>query len=144
MGVSIIDLGSVGSKVDISTLVDIFYPVGKIWQSFDSTNPQDIFPGTQWQQITGRFLRAANDTGTGGSDTVTLTVDQMPSHTHVPYDASGTTGYLLGSGYGGSSANIAVTGQSFRKDLTLANTGGSKAHNNMPSYQNVYTWKRIA
>lgn len=61
------------------SLVDLFYPVGAIYLSFSSTNPQTLFGGT-WVQLTGRFLRMANDTGTGGNDT--LTAANLPSHSH--------------------------------------------------------------
>lgn len=57
--------------------------MGQLYLSFDATSPEKIWPGTKWEQVTGHFLRAANDTATGGSDTVTLTTENMPSHTHT-------------------------------------------------------------
>ena len=61
------------------SLLDLFYPVGAIYLSFSSTHPQTLFGGT-WQQLTGRFLRMANDTGTGGSDQ--MTASMLPAHSH--------------------------------------------------------------
>ena len=73
--------------------------------SVNATNPAELFGGT-WEQIKGRFLlgvgpNEANTTnwwGTeqpgnvnapagelGGESWHTLTVDQMPSHTHQAY-----------------------------------------------------------
>lgn len=61
------------------SLLDLFYPVGAIYLSFSSTNPETLFGGT-WQQLTGRFLRMANDTGTGGNDT--MSASMLPAHSH--------------------------------------------------------------
>lgn len=117
-----------------------FYPVGAIFQSFDPTSPEILFGG-KWEQITGRFLRAANDTQTGGSDTVTLTANQIPSHNHN--NTKFPLGYGVGSlsASGGSPALFAAS-SSTTTTLTTANTGGGQAHNNMPAYQDVYTWRR--
>ena len=81
-------------------LLDIIYPVGSIYQSTNSTSPASVVGGT-WSAIGGRFLLGANSTYTAGSQdgaaTVTLTVDQMPSHQHT---FSGST-----SPYTGGTAN---------------------------------------
>lgn len=61
------------------SLLDLFYPVGAIYLSFSSTSPKTLFGG-EWQQLTGRFLRMANDTGTGGSDQ--MTASMLPAHSH--------------------------------------------------------------
>lgn len=139
MGATKVDLGEVSVSIDVQSMIDLVYPVGCIYQSFNPTNPSELFGGT-WEQITGRFLRASNDTGTGGSDTVTLTVEQMPSHTHGPWNA----GSVLVTGVGQGSAYISQTNGEAYSISYLNNTGGSKPHNNMPAYQNVYTWKRTA
>lgn len=48
--------------------------------SSNSTNPADIYGGT-WSGISGgRYMRAAGAWGNGGSNTITI--NQMPSHTH--------------------------------------------------------------
>ena len=69
------------------------FPVGGIYLAIDSTNPAAIWPNTTWQTIQDAVLMAAGSTynlgSTGGSAThahttgnCTLTVDQIPSHTH--------------------------------------------------------------
>jgi len=67
-------------------IVDIVYPVGSIYMSVNSTNPQTLFGGT-WEQIEDKFLLASGSTysagSTGGSATVSLTQSQMPRHTHI-------------------------------------------------------------
>ena len=65
-----------------------FHPPGSYWFSDDPTSPAVLFGGT-WEQVTGKFLRMANDTDTGGSDFVTLTAEQMPKHSHGTGSAGG-------------------------------------------------------
>lgn len=70
--------------------------MGAIYVSTNNVNPGTLFGGT-WTQIKDRFLLAAGDSyssgSTGGTSTVTITVSQMPSHTHTFTGASATTGY---------------------------------------------------
>lgn len=64
------------------SLTDLTYPVGAIYQSTASTSPASLFGGS-WSQITSRFLYATTSSnGTGGSNTHTLSVNEIPSHTH--------------------------------------------------------------
>lgn len=62
------------------------YPVGSIYCSYGSTSPATLFGFGSWTKIGGRFLLGANSTyglgSTGGAATVTLTVNQIPSHNH--------------------------------------------------------------
>ena len=64
---------------------DTIYPIGAIYMSMNSTNPGTLFGGT-WEQITGKFLLACDTTyeaGTiGGASTVSLSTENLPSHTH--------------------------------------------------------------
>ncbi|MDY4010167.1 MAG: hypothetical protein SOY60_00670, partial [Fusobacterium gastrosuis] len=67
------------------------YKVGDIYLTTSATNPATKWTGTTWQKIEGRFLRATtsgqNAGINGGSDTKTLTVANLPAHSH-----SGSTG----------------------------------------------------
>lgn len=78
-------LSAFSRKIAGGGLIDSIYPVGSIYMSVNSTNPQTLFGGT-WQRIQGRFLFAADSKhaagSTGGEETHQLTVDEMPSHTH--------------------------------------------------------------
>ncbi|MCQ2499750.1 MAG: hypothetical protein MJ117_00215 [Lachnospiraceae bacterium] len=70
----------------LSNIMDFVYPVGSIYMAAVNVNPGKIFGGT-WERINGKFLFAA-DNGhaagtTGGEENVTLTEQQIPSHTHV-------------------------------------------------------------
>ena len=61
------------------------YPVGSVYISFDPTDPTNLFGGS-WTRLKDRMLMAAGDTyainTTGGSATVTLNTNQLPSHNH--------------------------------------------------------------
>lgn len=65
-----------------TSLLDIVYPIGAMYWSFDSTSPANLFGGS-WVQIKDCFMRPDESSGvTAGSDAVTLTTNQIPSHTH--------------------------------------------------------------
>jgi hypothetical protein len=63
-------------------LMDIVYPVGTVFHSFSNVSPATRFGGT-WEQITDKFLYGSTSSGdTGGENTHTLTINEMPSHNH--------------------------------------------------------------
>lgn len=117
------------------------YPVGSVYLSYRSTSPASRFGGS-WQSITGRFLYCNNGTGTGGTNEVTLSTSQMPSHRHnvytfrsAVYGPNNMVGRLLCDG---SYPNVELS-----SDYVLA-SGSSNSHTNMPAYQSVYAWRRTA
>lgn len=63
-------------------LLDIVYPVGSIYQSMNETSPADVIGGT-WTQIKTFLYGADTAKETGGEATHTLTIDEMPSRTHM-------------------------------------------------------------
>lgn len=135
------------------------YPVGAIYLSVTDTDPATLFGGT-WERISqGRFLigsgsNAANTTDywgeypagkenfpageMGGEVEHTLTVDEIPAHTHSErLEWSNTKAWgLTGTGEG---ANAVVD----QGGVTGA-TGGGKPHNNLPPYLVVFMWKRVS
>lgn len=94
-----------------------------------------------WEQIEDTFLLAAGSGyiagSVGGESTHTLTIDEMPSHTHI-YQ---TTVWVNQSGDIVDSSNKEYIDYEINRK-TLA-TGGSQPHNNMPPYLVVYMWQRI-
>lgn len=102
------------------------------------------YGGTKWIRHSGYFLYGATSGVTansaaedGGEVNHTLTVAEMPSHTHkVRYTGGNANG--INGGMPGTSVD-ATPGYN---DLIIANEGGGQAHNNMPPYKNVYIWER--
>lgn len=133
-------------KISVETLGNLIYPVGSIYMSVNSTSPAILFGGT-WEAIGGRFLLGADTTysagSTGGEETHTLTINEMPSHSHgirtnsvvgdmdwVPVDHK---------------SNKRQDELNFNWEGTvISTTGGGQAHNNMPPYLAVFMWKRIS
>lgn len=125
---------------ETKTDFDKIWPVGSIYISATSTSPAELFGG-EWSRIKDRFLLAAGSKyslgSTGGEATVTLTIDQIPAHTH---------GNVRRYNEGSHSGNVS-TGASSGSDSTDSytdSTGGGQAHNNMPPYLAVYVWMRTA
>ena len=138
--------GDIG--VDTATLVDLFYPIGSIYMSTDTTNPQSRFTGTYWLPIYNRFLLGAGDTykaGTmGGEATHTLTRSEIPSHYHDEYLGNDGGPDSAPSGYSGW-PNGAYTSDKtwWATGSKTSPAGGDGAHNNMPPYLAVYMWRRV-
>lgn len=134
--------------VDTATLVDLFYPIGSIYMSTDTTNPQSRFTGTYWLPIYNRFLLGAGDTykaGTmGGEATHTLTRSEIPSHYHDEYLGNDGGPDSAPSGYSGW-PSIAYTSKKtwWATGSKTSAAGGNGAHNNMPPYLAVYMWRRV-
>lgn len=121
-----------------NNLVDMVYPVGSIYLTLNPISPANLFGGT-WERIEDCFLLAAGQTyeagTTGGEAEHTLTVEEMPSHSHATYR----------SRTGQSGSAIYVPSQSGTESgVETSATGGGKPHNNMPPYLAVYMWQRVA
>lgn len=130
-----------------SALLDLVYPVGSVYISYNSASPAALFGGS-WTQIQGRFLLAADSAhsagSTGGEETVSLTANQNGPHYHKGLAVDGTSikwtwpAVSPGSGNNGtlttSGSTVPVSGSS----------GSGAPHNNMPPYMVVYMWWRTA
>lgn len=142
-----------------SDLLDFVYPVGSIYMSVNNVSPQTFLGGT-WTSINGRFLLGAGNTysagSTGGEATHTLTVAEMPSHSHAQnilvgnYNPFQNNPNVNFKPYVESEGSVVKTYWAYRgSDYRLTTyamqaTGSSSSHNNMPPYLVVYMWKRIA
>lgn len=134
------------------TLLDWTKPVGSIYQSTNDTDPGTLFGG-KWEKIEDRFLLAAGAAykagTTGGEAAHALELEEMPNHCHPIYapNAGGPDeGAALGFPTVGDRqtwwAEASKTG--VRGGGKDAKDGEAQAHNNMPPYYAVYTWRRTA
>lgn len=129
--------------VNKQELYNLIYPVGSIYLSINNTNPSTLFGGT-WSQLKDRFLLGAGDTysngATGGESEHTLTIDEMPSHTHTSRTRVGWS-----TGGGADVGRVTTNNGNWNGWPTVIdNAGGGQAHNNLPPYLVVYMWKRTA
>ena len=118
-------------------IVDAVYPVGSIYIAYNHTNPATLFGGT-WARIENAFLWGVDSSGTigqtGGSKTHTLTVNELPKHSHG--------GTYTNAGTSRTHAWLASNGSAMGYDTVEA--GGGQPHNNMPPYIQVSIWRRTA
>jgi microcystin-dependent protein len=126
---------------------DIFkliYPVGSWFCSNNATSPASLFGGT-WEQVKDRFLVGAGNLyavgSTGGEATHTLTIAEIPAHSHnviVGFRETTNNDWDLRYGDGNRIA--------FERNSVSAssNTGGGSAFNNLPPYIVAYMWHRVS
>lgn len=144
---------------NIEQAINAIYPIGSIIIRDDAEDMSN-FLGFTWEKVFAGRVLVGFDTSqtefntigkTGGEKTHTLTIDEMPAHSHklngntdVTFDESSTYPYLLASAKRGYADGSGVTfGEGYSiNDTTTA--GGGEAHNNLQPYQVVAYWKRTA
>lgn len=124
--------------------VNLIYPVGSIYMSIISKNPGEIYGGI-WQRIAkGRAIVGVDEDDsdfstaekTGGEKEHTLTINEMPKHSHKIKASGSTTG-----GYAGVLRNNASDGQA---SGFIEEEGGGQQHNNLQPYFTCYIFVRTA
>jgi len=105
------------------------------------TEVKNIYGGAKWKKIEGRFLRGTDGShapqDVDGSDSVTLTTDNLPAHSHkIPFfSQEGIVG------------GVAVGFRAFAHEDRTQNTstvGNGEPFDILPSYYTVYIWERTA
>lgn len=130
-----------------NTLLNKLWPVGSVYISVSPTNPGTSMGFGTWVAFaTGRTL-VGIDTGqtefdtveeTGGAKTHTLTIPEMPSHTHTFSQQVGVNGNKNFTGTGFNPMTVD------NNSVSINSTGGGGAHNNLQPYIVTYMWKRTA
>lgn len=63
------------------------YKIGDVYVTTNTANPANIWIGTKWTKLEGRFLKATNSGEAprtlGGSNLKTLSAENLPSHSHT-------------------------------------------------------------
>lgn len=125
-------------------LLDVFYPIGTIYESTKPDNPSTFMGGTWSRFGNGRVLVGVDETDPtfnvplqiGGEKAHTLSIQEIPSHTHG-FRGGGENNYVRVE----PSSTYGYSGNS---DKTTTATGGGQAHNNLQPYVTVYRWQRTA
>ena len=128
------DLQNVIKKV----VLDTYFPVGSLYLTVGSENPNNTIGGT-WTKISGYYLYAdtsINNTSYTGKHTQshTLTIEQIPSHSHT--FKRGTDG----------NSYFGVTGKEPNStppyNVETSNTGGGQGHSHNIATKGIYVWQR--
>lgn len=132
----------------VNSLLNKIYHVGRIIETLDPEfNPNTIIG--KWEPFGGGRVTVGvdvnnpimNEAGkTFGENEHTLTIDEMPQHSHAQYvtaKTSPTTGVRVDYNEDGASG-------AFEQGINTGNTGGGQPHNNMQASVSVYRWIRIS
>ena len=135
------DSTRIATTAFVKNVLEAFvYPVGSIYiNATNATNPGTLLGFGTWVAFGAGRVMVGLDSGdilfdsaeeTGGAQTHTLSVAEMPAHTHsvnwVNSPGAAASGALLGTNTGTQSGS----------------TGGGDPHNNIQPYIVVYLWKR--
>lgn len=150
------------------------FPVNSLYLSLGSENPSTLWLGTTWKKQEGRFLLGSSSSyslgSTGGASTVTLSVANLPSHTHSATTAAHTHTqpahkHQVGKGEGGYSGGAGYTIAQFNEVIqpikytesaggdttgsaspvtSIGSTGSGTAFSIIPPYLVVNIWKRLS
>ncbi len=141
------------SKLNAADLLDKIYPVGCIYMSVKNVSPASFIGGT-WVTWGAGKVPVGVDTSdanfnvvekTGGEKRHTLTVGEMPSHTHAVtewlFNGFAASGTHYGKAYMEDDGRVFTGGSNV---ASISATGGSTAHNNLQPYITCYMWVRTA
>ena len=134
------------SQIQYSAILDFIYPVGSYFitesANYDTIEKVQAHFGGTWVKLNDRFLYATSGTdvgAVGGEANHTLTINEMPSHTHTTAWNS-----MIWNDGGGNIKNPGSGTKMISASTDCSYTGGGQAHNNMPPYRKVYMYRRTA
>lgn len=140
-------------------------PVGFIMSTGSPTSPAAQYANTSWTQIKNYFIIGAGGNyslgSTGGSTSHTLTIAEMPAHshsgsitavgdhTHTLTAYTGPGSYLFYQGanspyYIGNSNNTTSTAGVHTHTVSIGYSGGGGSFSILNPYVGKYVWRRIS
>lgn len=160
---------NIQGTTDIAGLLNLFYPVGSYYETSDANFDPNVSWGGTWVQDTvGRCTVGANTNedpgvtknglvnlsvnGITGEATHTLSVNEMPTHTHA-HRVVKQTWTQIANKDADSGLPRAITGDGNNRgwseyvsdgNCANQNTGGSQSHNNVQPSIGVVRWHRTA
>lgn len=143
-------------------LIDIFYPVGCIFESTSSENPSNFMGGT-WERFGNGRVTVGVDEGDGSINTGNKSVgsvNPLTKHSHFFRNLNGHQSYTYSWGTGGFvSPQVSINGTQvvggnatnnglFTKQdnegASVQDSGDNSNHNNWQPSISVYRWRRTA
>lgn len=127
---------------------NMFFPIGKIEIFFDNEDHSDYL-GFSWEKTLigkvpigiDRNDEDFNQIGkTGGEKEHTLTIEEIPPHSHLAYQLN----YVGQNVWGIPAYRPSNTDINQNKYSSTSDSGGGKPHNNMSPYEVVAFWKRVS
>lgn len=145
-------------------VLDTYYPIGKTYITMGSEDPNKTIGGT-WVKISGGYLYATGSNALGktnfngwGTQSTTLSITQIPSHTHrigfktswgsTVYNSATQDGYAGPRNSGdalnyGSGPNGPYVQPQYGI-LFNEETGGNQGHTHNVATIDIWLWKRTA
>lgn len=166
-GHGVLDVGgsiwTEGLVINGVQLIDIFYPIGTIYESTNSSNPSNTMGGT-WERFgDGRVLVGVDETDSSLSDSNIKggSVNPLTEHNHSAPSWDGKQSYYWAWASASTRSNTVRDANSSATAGTYSggnplhtiqgsdgqysrNSGDSTNHNNWQPYLTVYRWRRIA
>lgn len=136
--------------VDKEQLFELVYPVGSIYLSAAAVSPSTLFGIGKWEQIQDVFLLASGAYASlgsiGGSENHTLTINEMPSHTHMSafQEDDSPTNTIKANAFTKDSFEINTNVYRSTNNRSVLNTGGGQPFSIMPPYLSINVWKRVS
>lgn len=155
----------------VKEVIDIVHPVGSIWETTTTDDPNTLWAGTTWVKMdAGRVLVAAGsytENGTtytynlgdkGGEAKHQLTMGELAwhghyascsangDHVHALAEYAGVNGHVHISGSLNTAGGGSVSGTAgnHQHTITISGTGGNESHENRMPYEVINRWKRTA
>lgn len=151
---------------DMEEIVNAIYPIGAIYISVNSANPNTLFNNTSWTRIAnGKFLvsrgtspadkngesrffatRADTGKGTAGTYSHTLTREETPSvKGGISIDGFINTFGFAFTNSGSPNKYLQNAANSPNGNVANFDNGGKdKKHNNTPPWFGAYIWERVS